>query len=205
MTPRRRPAGALAVGLVAALILAGLLVPGSSAGAARAGKLPPRKEWLADVRQAMKGSQPYVRERVAEAEAEANDGDADPAPRLAINFDVDNTVIATTYDGGGAIKRMLRFAKFADERGVALFFNSARLQGKRRMTLGQLKRAGYPVKQLCLRRRGERIPVSKQRCRQRFVDKGYTIIANVGNRPTDFEGGNYDRAFKLPNYGGRLS
>ena len=45
---------------------------------------------------------------------------------------------------------------------------------------------------------------SKQRCRQEFVAKGYTIIANVGNRSTDFVGKNYERAFKLPNYGNRL-
>ena len=30
------------------------------------------------------------------------------------------------------------------------------------------------------------------------------IIANVGNRCTDFVGGDYERAYRLPNYGNRL-
>jgi hypothetical protein len=31
------------------------------------------------------------------------------------------------------------------------------------------------------------------------------LIANIGNRSTDFVGGNYLRAYRLPNYGGQLS
>ena len=30
------------------------------------------------------------------------------------------------------------------------------------------------------------------------------VLANVGNRSPDFVGKNYERAFKLPNYGNRL-
>ena len=164
--------------------------------------MPPRDGWLADVRAAMEGSRAYVRERVAEWQA-AEDAGEDPRP-LAINFDIDNTVIATYYDGGGRIPFMYRFARFADEQGVALVFNTGRARTMRQETRRQLRRAGYPVAGLCLRRQGERLAVGKQRCRQRFVDRGFRIIANIGNKDTDFEGGNYDRAFKLPNYGGEL-
>jgi hypothetical protein len=45
---------------------------------------------------------------------------------------------------------------------------------------------------------------SKQRCRASFRADGFRIVANVGNRSTDFVGGGYERAFKLPDYGGRL-
>jgi hypothetical protein len=58
---------------------------------------------------------------------------------------------------------------------------------------------------MCGRRVGERISHSKQRCRRQITRNGWRIIANVGNSRTDFTGGNYERAFKLPNYGGRLS
>ena len=34
--------------------------------------------------------------------------------------------------------------------------------------------------------------------------KGFRLIANIGNRRTDFVGGNYMRGYKLPDYGGRL-
>ena len=33
---------------------------------------------------------------------------------------------------------------------------------------------------------------------------GFTIIANIGNRTTDFYGNNYEKAYRLPNYGNRL-
>ena len=186
------------VSVVAALVL-GAVAPAPGVAAK---DVPPREQWLADVREAMAGSRAYVRERVAEAQA-AEDAGEEP-PRLAINFDIDNTVLATYYDGGGRIPFMYRFAKFADEQGVALLFNTGRARPMRAYTLNQLRKAGYPVAALCLRFKGERLPVGKQRCRQRFVDRGFTIIANIGNKDTDFEGGNYDRAFRLPNYGGEL-
>jgi hypothetical protein len=37
------------------------------------------------------------------------------------------------------------------------------------------------------------------------VDEGYTIVANVGNRSTDFLGGSYQRAFRLPDYALQLA
>ena len=61
------------------------------------------------------------------------------------------------------------------------------------------------VTEVCGRAHGEGLVHGKQRCRRHFVDEGYTIIANVGNRSTDFTGGNYERAFRLPNYGNQLS
>lgn len=157
--------------------------------------VPSRAEWLADVRAAMKGSGDYVRERVASA-AEGE--------RLAVNFDIDNTVLATYYDGGGPIRRMLRFARVLEANGVAAVFNTGRLRTLRAATRAQLRKAGYQVEMLCMRRKGEALPHGKQRCRDRFIAHGWTLIANVGNRRTDFEGTGYERAFRLPNYGEAL-
>ena len=36
-------------------------------------------------------------------------------------------------------------------------------------------------------------------------NKGYTIIANIGNSATDLSGGHAERTFKLPDYDGQLS
>ena len=55
-----------------------------------------------------------------------------------------------------------------------------------------------------MRKKGETIPHGKQRCRNRFVKHGLTLIANVGNNPADFEGDGYEKAYELPNYGGKL-
>jgi predicted secreted acid phosphatase len=133
-----------------------------------------------------------VRERVAAKGADE---------KLAVNFDIDNTVIATYYDGGGAIPLMLRFARLLDKLDVALVFNSGRSADQRQRTLTQLTRAGFPVTDLCLRNKGETLPAGKQRCRDTFIAAGYTLIANVGNNDTDFVGDGYERAYRLPNYG----
>jgi predicted secreted acid phosphatase len=158
-------------------------------------QVPTRAQWLADVKGAMQESRPYVRQRVA---AQTTD------ETLAVNFDIDNTVIATFYDGGGAIPKMHKFARLLDKLGVALVFNSGRLANQQQRTVNQLTRAGFSVAGVCLRNKGETLPVGKQRCRDRFIAEGYTLIANVGNNPTDFEGDGYERAFMLPNYGGVL-
>jgi hypothetical protein len=158
-------------------------------------KVPTRTQWLADVKAAMEGSRGDVKARVAAATA---------GEQLAINFDIDNTVLATYYDGGGPIPLMSRFSRLLDRLDVAMVFNTGRLGDQRKRTLRQLDRANFPVAGLCFRAKGETLAVGKQRCRDRFIDRGYTLIANVGNNPTDFEGGGYERAYVLPNYDGEL-
>ena len=191
----------LLLALVVALGPASVAVEASASAPALDGhhaakrKVPTRAQWLADVKAAMQESRPYVRERVAAKT---------PDEKLAVNFDIDNTVIATYYDGGGPIPKMLKFARLLDKLGVALVFNSGRLANQQQRTVTQLTRAGFPVAGVCLRKKGETLPVGKQRCRDRFVDEGYTLIANVGNNATDFEGDGYERAFVLPNYDGVL-
>lgn len=177
------------------LVLAVLLfsVLAISPAAVAGDRMPSQREWRADVRQAMKGSGKYVTARV-------ESGD----PMLGINFDIDNTSMATHYAEGKPIKRVLRFAQRAHAKGVYLLFNTGRTQAKLGDMEQQLIDAGYAVTEICTRDEGERLARSKQECRQHFVDEGYTIIANVGNRRTDFVGGNYERAFRLPNYRNRL-
>jgi len=162
---------------------------------AQARTVPTRDQWLADVKAAMQGSRGYVKQRVAAAGA---------GEQLAVNFDIDNTVIATYYDGGGPIPLMTRFSRLLERQGVAMVFNTGRSADQRARTLKQLTRAGFPVAGLCLRNKGETLPVGKQRCRDGFIDEGYTLIANVGNNDTDFIGDGYERAYRLPNYDGVL-
>ena len=158
-------------------------------------KVPTRAQWLADVKTAMKGSRGYVEQRAASAA---------PGELLAVNFDIDNTVIATYYDGGGPIPLMTRFSRLLKREGVAMVFNTGRSADQRERTIRQLTRAGFPVAGLCLRNKGETLPAGKQRCRDGFIDAGYTLIANVGNNDTDFMGDGYERAYRLPNYDGEL-
>jgi hypothetical protein len=193
--PARRPAGRTAVALlVAAVVVTGLLLvaPGSGASA----PLPSEREWRADVRHAMAGGRAYLTRR-------ADRG----GRRLAVNLDIDNTALATRYDAGEPTPPVLRFARRAERLGMRVFFNTARHRGDGNLhrVAERLRAVGYAVDRVCGRRHGEEIVESKQRCRRQFRDRGYTLVANVGNRRTDFVGGGYERRYKLPSYGGRLS
>jgi hypothetical protein len=182
---------ALALTLTAALAV---LVPST----AEAAKMPSEKKWVADTYKALNGSRVYVRNRVARA------GSNQGGTKLALNLDIDNTSLATYYQTGKPVAATLRLVKYAKSKGVYILFNTGRNVSKRAQTIAQLKSAGYPVDGLCAHYKGEALRHSKQRCRQSFVNNGFTIIANIGNRSTDFAGGNYERAYRLPNYGNRL-
>ncbi len=189
-TRSRRPVHAALVGVV--LLLSLLAVPAPAQAA-----LPSKSQWVADTYTAMEGSRAYVGHRV-----EAG------GSRLAVNLDIDNTSLASHYAYGKPVAVTLRFARYARSHGVKLLFNTGRVQGDGRLAAARdlLRKAGYRVTAICGRTSGsESLAHSKQRCRRRFVHQGWTLIANVGNRGTDFTGGNYERAFRLPSYGGQLA
>ena len=178
------------------LALAAVTVPPPARAAQR---MPPQRQWVADVRTAMDGSLTYLQRRARRARA-----DGVPVRRLAVNLDIDNTALASYYDHGAPVRPVLRFAREADDLGMQVFFNSHRPQTTWRTTLRALRRAGYPVDRLCLALRGERVRHGKRRCRASFTTDGFRLVADVGNRRTDFVGGGYERAYDLPDYGGRL-
>jgi HAD superfamily, subfamily IIIB (Acid phosphatase) len=176
------------IALCSTLLLVSVLA--SPAAAA----VPKESRWVADVHRAMSGSRAYVDKRVSRG-----------GTKLAVNFDIDNTTLASHYDYGNPVAVVLRFARHARGQGVILLFNTGRIQSHLGKARRQLRKAGYVVTEICGRKSGhERLAASKERCRRRFVRDGYTIIANVGNRKTDFLGGNYERAFRLPNYHNQL-
>jgi hypothetical protein len=181
---------------VALLALVTALVASLLGAAPAHAALPTEETWTSDVSAAMAGSHRYLERRVA-----ASTGDT----RLAVNLDIDNTALASHYDSGQATPRVLRFARKAHRLGIAVLFNTARSETDTARTARNLARAGYVVDGICGRRSGERVVQSKQRCRHDFVLAGYTIVANVGNRSTDFVGGDYDRAYRLPSYDDQLS
>ncbi|AJT42934.1 hypothetical protein UM93_06575 [Psychromicrobium lacuslunae] len=163
------------------------------------------KDWLADVDTVLDGSLDYLQERVDKQQ----DGE-----KLAIVFDIDDTSLATDFaqdrSNIPAIDATLALAKKADSLGVRVFFISNRLyQGDRTSnssTKQALTNAGYPVFEIYHQTGDHRIPVQefKTASRADIVDRGYSIIANVGNRPTDLAGGYAEKTYKLPDYDGTL-
>ena len=88
------------------LVLTGLGVNMNSPAAAA---LPSKSQWVSDTYKAMEGSRAYTERRVASGDK-----------KLAINFDIDNTSLASHYDYGKAVAVTLRFAKHAKAHGVSV-------------------------------------------------------------------------------------
>lgn len=177
-------------------LLAPLLLLAASPADARSAALPSKKVWLADVSKAMAGSITYLDGRVAAAGG---------GPGLAVVLDIDNTSIATHYGWPQPVPQVRAFARRAAAQGVKVYFVTGRLRDDVKNVRPVLRKAGYPITSICGRIKGESLPASKQRCRRAITAAGNTIIANIGNRSTDFVGSNYERAFRLPNYDNQLS
>jgi predicted secreted acid phosphatase len=158
--------------------------------------------WQRDCRAVMDQALPYLRERIA---------DAAPGEKQAIVLDIDNTSLETDFGFSypqPANRPVLEAARYAQEHGVALFFVTARPGIIAAPTEWNLDHAGYESSGLYVRGFLDlfrNVAEYKTAQRAHIESKGYTIIANIGNTPTDLSGGHAEKAFKLPDYDGRLS
>ncbi|MGW0500415.1 HAD family acid phosphatase [Streptomyces sp. NPDC003007] len=158
--------------------------------------------WQKDCQAVMDQALPYLKQRIAATK---------PGEKQAIVLDIDNTALETDFGFSypqPANKPVLEAARYAQERGVALFFVTARPDIIASFTQYNLKQTGYQVSGLHVRNFIDLFKnVADYKTAQR-VDierKGYTIIANIGNSATDLSGGHAEKTFKLPDYGGQLS
>ncbi|WP_298568181.1 HAD family acid phosphatase [Streptomyces luteogriseus] len=158
--------------------------------------------WQKDCQAVMDQAMPYLKQRIAATK---------PGEKQAIVFDIDNTTLETDFGFSypqPANKPVLEAARYAQERGVALFFVTARPDIIASFTQYNLKQTGYQVSGLYVRNFIDLFKnVADYKTAQR-VDierKGYTIIANIGNSGTDLSGGHAERTYKLPDYDGQLS
>ncbi|MEV4505820.1 HAD family acid phosphatase [Streptomyces klenkii] len=197
MSVRKFRIAALAVLTAVVLPAATPAVAAPAQGATRAqdasGKAAPSYQaWQADVKKAVGPAVPWLRGRSAER-----------GGKPAIVLDIDNTALETYYHEGRANKPVLEVAEWAHEHHMPVLFVTARTSSS--SARKQLEHAGYPVDAICTREHGESKGEGKARCRKELTRDGYAITANIGNRSTDFEGGYYEKGFKLPDYGGLLS
>jgi predicted secreted acid phosphatase len=179
---------------------------GTSAGADSAATASAAKvdyaTWQKDCQAVMDQALPYVKERIAAAE---------PGEKQAIVFDIDNTTLETDFGFSypqPANKPVLNLAKYAQEHGVSLFFVTARPGIIYLPTEYNLGYDGYDVSGLYVRGLFDLFKdVAAYKTAQRvdIENKGYTIIANIGNSATDLSGGHAEKTFKLPDYNGQLS
>ncbi|MFC8916833.1 HAD family acid phosphatase [Streptomyces sp. NPDC057116] len=159
--------------------------------------------WQRDVASALTQARPYIEQRTASSSGQ----------RLAVVLDIDNTSLETDFHyfwefPTPAVRPVLDLARYADSRGVDVFFVTARPGILHAPTAYNLRAAGYPVDGLYVRDLPDlfdEVSAYKTDKRAEIEAKGYTIIANIGNRPTDLVGGHAERTFKLPDYDGKLS
>lgn len=158
--------------------------------------------WQQDCRAVMAEALPWIQERVAAAR---------PGEKPALVLDIDNTALETDFGFSypqPANRPVLEVARWAQEHGVALFFVTARPGIVHAFTDFNLRYVGYEVSGLYVRGLLDLfrdVAEYKTAKRAEIERRGYTIIANIGNSPSDLSGGHAERTFKLPDYDGQLS
>ncbi|MER5871364.1 HAD family acid phosphatase [Streptomyces sp. NPDC002044] len=160
--------------------------------------------WQRDVAAVIDAARPAIEQRIA----------ASPAgEKPAIVLDVDNSSLETDFHWfwtfpTPAISKVRELTRYASERGVAVFFVTARPGIVQSLTEYNLKAVGYPVSGLYVRDLPDlfdEVSAYKTGKRAEIERRGYTIIANIGNKQSDLVGGHAERTVKLPDYGGKLS
>ena len=96
----------------------------------------------------------------------------------------------------------LSFFQSAQKLGAATFFITGRDEGQRTATISNLNDAGYTgFTALLMPATGASYPFAadfKTPQRTNIEQQGYTIIANIGDQPSDLEGGHAEKTFLLP-------
>jgi acid phosphatase len=102
-----------------------------------------------------------------------------------------------------AIAPTLALFKQARAKGVSVFFITGRNESERAATEANLHKAGYDNwNALVMRPAGTSTRSAadfKAPERAKIAAQGFTIIANVGDQPSDLAGGNAERIFLVPN------
>jgi predicted secreted acid phosphatase len=174
----------------------------ATAAATAAAEKVDNDNWQRDCQAVMDEAMPYLRQRIANSR---------PGEKQAIVLDIDNTALETDFGFSfpqPANKPVLKAAQYAQENGVSLFFVTARPGILKDVTRFNLTHEGYRVDGLHVRGLLDLFKdVADYKTAQRAAieAKGYTIIANIGNSPSDLSGGHAERTFKLPDYDGQLS
>lgn len=159
----------------------------------------------------------YLAERVSENKASKH------PKKLAVVFDIDETALSNYKNNlhywftlnsqemrvhldqanDPAIPGTLMLYRYAVKHHVAVFFITGRHQAFYKVTVKNLKRAGYTHwAGLYLKPKGYRGKSAagfKSVYRKHIESQGYDIVFSIGDQYSDLAGGYADRLFKLPN------
>lgn len=97
----------------------------------------------------------------------------------------------------------LKLYQFAKKHHLAIFFITGRHQSSRSATMLNLKKAGFTHWDGLFFKtslyKNKMIAACKTAWRKKITDKGYTIVANIGDQKSDLVGGYAEKTFLLPN------
>ena len=85
---------------------------------------------------------------------------------------------------------------------MAVFFISGRPHNLQAATERNLREQGYTFEEVIIQPEGATFASAvdfKAPVRKSIAERGYTIIANMGDQDSDLNGGFAERTFKLPN------
>ena len=170
-------------------------------------------EYYYDVEKPINDAKLYLQKRI---------NDKKPKQKLAIVLDVDNTALFglkefIKYDFGNIqqyknekwnnnrvpLKATLNLYRFAKQNKVSVFFVTARKEIYRKVTVKNLKLAGYNKPDgLYLKPNNYKARSSapyKTGVRKLLTQQGYNIVLNVGDQYSDLLGGYCEKMVKIPN------
>jgi acid phosphatase len=174
-------------------------------------------DYQKELSQVIQTAQKYIDEQ-----ATSNQKQKSPQ-QLALVLDIDETSLSNYQfmaqrDFGGphqqyhqevmeahapVIKPMLALYQDALKHGIKIFFITGRHESERSATANNLERAGYKHwAGLYLRPNNyslKSIIPFKSNARKMITEKGYTIVASIGDQYSDLKGGYAQKVFKLPN------
>ncbi|NCT57326.1 MAG: acid phosphatase [Legionella sp.] len=170
-----------------------------------------------EIAQVVKQAETYIHAKVEE-----NNKSKNPA-RLALVLDIDETTLSN-YNGiitrkfcdnpklinhdihqanAPAIAAMLALYNNAKEQNIAIFFVTGRRPSLQRATEKNLKHVGYTSWRGIYFRpeldNNQSVIPYKTQVRADITQRGYTIIASIGDQASDLTGGYAEKTFKLPN------
>lgn len=173
-----------------------------SGGSGSGGSKPSQAQWLADIAPIAAAAQSYLTTAIP------------GATKPAIVFDIDNTVLETSYNPQPiipAIPAILAVAQYAKSQGASVFYVTGRPSLLNVYSQANLLAVGYPVDGVygagpTTGSSGAAALASyKTATRASIQGQGYTIVANIGNSDSDLSGGYALQTFKLPDYNGALN
>ena len=168
------------------------------------------EKYMEDIREVATEAQTYIAEHMK------------PATRNAIALDVDETSLShlkyeLEMDFGYSLSTWnewikksqavpivptLELYRWTRSKNIAVFFITGTEEKLRAPLTTNLQEAGYTSwDSLYLRPNNNHDPASayKGKVRKEITQRGYYIIANIGDQESDFAGGYAERTFKLPN------